>query len=358
MRTIVLLIFNVFSVIAFSQTDTDRQFIDASSLTIIGKALPTSNQYHRIDTAVYKGMTSSENQQARCSAGLALTFKTNSTFIDLLPVYKWEHQKDNMTGIASAGFDLYIKRDNKWVYAGTGAPSVRNKVFTIVKGMDTTEKECLLYLPIYSELESLKVGIQKTASINAIPSPFKYKMVFFGSSFTQGTSASRPGMSYPMQIERNLNVNVCNLGFAGNSMLQTYFANVIAAIDADAIVFDAFSNPGEEIIRERLAPFLDVIIKKHKNTPLIFVQTIHRGNTNFNLESRDFEEKKQKAAKELMADIVRKYPNVYFIENPLPEAISGDISADGIHPSDLGYYYWAKNLGNQLNKILKLRADK
>lgn len=65
------------------------------------------------------------------------------------------------------------------------------------------------------------------------------------------------------------------------------------------IVFDAFSNPGEEQIRQRLAPFLDIIMKKHKKTPLIFVQTIHRGNTNFNLEKGISKTKNKRPRKSL-----------------------------------------------------------
>lgn len=353
--TSMLLLFALVLTNTYGQTDANVRYIDASQLTMIGKALPTSHIYHRVDTSIYKELTPSENQQARCSAGLALTFNTNSSFIELLPTYKWEHKKDNMTGIASAGFDLYIKRDNKWVYAGSGTPSIRNEVFSIVRNMDETDKECLLYLPIYSEIESLKIGIQKSATIDATPNPFKPKVVFFGSSFTQGTSSSRPGMSYPMQIERNLGVHVCNLGFAGNSKLQYYFAELIADIDADAFVFDAFSNPSDIIIKERLITFLDIIVESHKKTPLIFVESIHRENTNFDLTRRKNEENKKKASKEIMEEIIQKYQNVYFVENPLPEDISHDTSADGVHPSDLGYYYWANNLGNQLSSILNFK---
>jgi lysophospholipase L1-like esterase len=302
-------------------------------------------------------MTVSENQQARCSAGLAVAFSTNSTYVDLLPVYKWEHKKDNMTGISAAGFDLYIKRKSQWIFAGSAAPVTRNTQFSIVADMDTTVKECLLYLPMYSELDELKIGIQRDASIKPIPDPFGKKVVFFGSSYTQGVSVSRPGMSYPVQIERNLNIHVCNLGFSGNSKLQTYFAEIIAAIDADAIVLDAFSNPDETMIRERLAPFLNIITRKHKKTPLIFVQTIHRGNSNFNCKIRDREDKKRMAATELMSVAMKKYMNVFFIENPLPANLSEDISADGVHPSDLGYFFWAKNLGDQLGNIIHVSAN-
>ena len=61
------------------------RFVDATELNLIGKALPTPHPYHRIDTVAYKGFTKGENQQVRCSAGLALVFKTNSTRIDLEP---------------------------------------------------------------------------------------------------------------------------------------------------------------------------------------------------------------------------------------------------------------------------------
>ena len=89
-------------------------------------------------------------------------------------------------------------------------------------------------------------------------------------------------MSYPLQIERNTNLHVCNLGFSGNAKLQSYFAEVIAATEADAFVFDVFSNPDAMQIKERLQAFVDIIVAKHPKTPLIFVQTIQRGNEAFN----------------------------------------------------------------------------
>src|SRR5690606_2099983 len=132
----------------WSQNASQVRFIDATELTLIGKALPTSHPYHRIDTTVYKGLSESENIQARCTSGMALVFSTNSDFIDLRPQYIWERKSDNMTGLASAGFDLYIKKDGKWVYANTAVPAKRNAVVRIAGNMDTSLKECLLYLPL------------------------------------------------------------------------------------------------------------------------------------------------------------------------------------------------------------------
>lgn len=338
--------------ILWGQSIKDIRYVDASQLTLVGKALPTPHLYHRIDTVAFKGFSKSENQQARCSAGLAVVFRTNSPQIDLLPSYKWEYRKDNVTGIAAAGFDLYIRQNNEWIYANSLAPAKRNEAFTLMYGMEPKEKECLLYLPMYSELESLKIGIQPGSSIETIPNPFGQKVVFFGSSFTQGIGASRPGMSYPLQIERNTNLHVCNLGFSGNAKLQSYFAEVIAATEADAFVFDVFSNPDAMQIKERLQAFVDIIVAKHPKTPLIFVQTIQRGNEAFNTLIRARESDKLEIVETLMKEIIRKYPNIYLIGSPLPSPENRDTCTDGTHPSDLGYYFWAKNLEKKIIEIL------
>ncbi|ANH81481.1 hypothetical protein A8C56_11260 [Niabella ginsenosidivorans] len=342
--------------VAYSQSAASTKFVDGARLTIVGKAFPASFPFHRVDTAVYKGMSKSENQQARCSAGLAILFKTNSAYIKVLPSYKWTYKKDNMTGIAAAGFDLYIKKGNRWEFAGNGVSPERDKEITLVSEMDAAPKECLLYLPIYSELKGLKIGVEDGATIAAIPNPFKIKTVVFGSSYTQGISASRPGMSYPMQLQRNFNLDVCNLGFSGNSKLQPYFAKMLAAVKADVIVLDAFSNPGAELISERLPLFLDVVARSHKDIPVVFVETIYRGNADFNNKIREFESQKRNIAKALMKELIQKYPNVYFIDSPLPESVSHDTTADGIHPSDLGYFTWSQNLGKKLMEILKKQA--
>ena len=319
------------------------RFAEQSALLIVD---------NNTELVAFKGFSKSENQQARCSAGLAVVFRTNSPQIDLLPSYKWEYRKDNVTGIAAAGFDLYIRQNNEWIYANSLAPAKRNEAFTLMYGMEPKEKECLLYLPMYSELESLKIGIQPGSSIETIPNPFGQKVVFFGSSFTQGIGASRPGMSYPLQIERNTNLHVCNLGFSGNAKLQSYFAEVIAATEADAFVFDVFSNPDAMQIKERLQAFVDIIVAKHPKTPLIFVQTIQRGNEAFNTLIRARESDKLEIVETLMKEIIRKYPNIYLIGNPLPSPENRDTCTDGTHPSDLGYYFWAKNLEKKIIEIL------
>ena len=260
-------------------------FTEASDLNLIGKIhKDTPNPYHRVDTVKYKGFTVGENRQVRCPAGLAVLFKTNSTSISVKTEYGWEYNAVNTMPIAYRGYDLYIKDGDQWLWAGSGATKPENGKdnLVIVKDMDKTEKECMLYLPIYSEVYSVKIGTDKGSKIEALESPFRHRIGIFGSSFTHGISTSRPAMSYPMQLMRWTGLQFLSLGCSGNCKMQPYFGEVLCDAEVDALVFDAFSNPNAKMIEERLFPFIEQLQKSHPDIPLIFQQTIYRERRNFN----------------------------------------------------------------------------
>ena len=258
-------------------------FTEASDLTLTGKILEdTPNPYHRVDTCRYKGFTSGENIQVRCSAGLAVLFETNSSTISVKPEYGYMNRAGNTMGISLRGYDLYIMKDGEWLYAASKVPAdgKEENNLVLIKDMAPGVKKCMLYLPIYSELYSLKVGVEKGSEISPMESPFRYRVGIFGSSFTQGISTSRPGMSYPMQFMRHTGIQILSLGCSGNCKMQPYFADVLCDADVDALIFDAFSNPSARMIEERLFPFIEKVRKAHPDIPLIFMQTIYRESRN------------------------------------------------------------------------------
>ena len=203
--TIIALAVAVTALNAQTPKDVKYSFTEASELNLIGKIIKdTPNPYHRVDTVKYKGFTKGENSQVRSSAGLAVLFKTNSSVISVLTEYGYMNKGVNTMGVSLRGYDLYIKKDGEWLYAASKANSVgkEDQNLVLVKDMDDSMKECMLYLPIYSEEYSVKIGIEEGAVIEAIESPFRHRIGIFGSSYTQGISTSRPGMSYPMQLMR------------------------------------------------------------------------------------------------------------------------------------------------------------
>lgn len=356
-KLLAAIVLGMITVLMSAQTPKDvvYSFTEASDLNLIGKILEdTPNPYHRVDTVKYKGFTVGENRQVRCPAGLAVLFKTNSTTISVKTDFGWQHNAVNTMGIAYRGYDLYIKDGGQWLWAASGATrhDKGDDNLVLIKNMDNSEKECMLYLPIYSECNSVKIGVQEGAEISAIESPFRHRIGIFGSSYTHGISTSRPAMSYPMQLMRWTGLQFLSLGCSGNCKMQPYFAEVLCDADVDALIFDSFSNPDATMINERLFPFIEKIQSAHPDIPLIFQQTIYREKRNFDLATEKKENDKQEMAAKLMKEACRKYKNVYFIQTNATDELH-ETSVDGIHPGDYGYTLWAKSIEKPILKILK-----
>lgn len=332
---------------------TPEKFVPGKDLTLIGKLMPTPERYSRVDTVKYTGYTEYQRRLNVETAGLALVFNTNSDRVLVNMDYnqnKGKHHAYNGTDIASAGCDLYILRDGAWVYAGSGVPNDKGKPASLVAHMAPGEKQCLLYLPLRSVIDEIYVGVDSAATIEAAPNPFTHKVVFWGSSYTHGVSANRSGMAYPLQFQRATGLNICALGVSGNSKLQQSYARLLADTEADAFVFDAFSNPSAKEIRANFDAFLKTIREKHPTTPIIFQQTIYRGGRNFDTKADKTEAAKMAAAEEVVRNAMKTDPNVYFIY-PSPDT-DGSTCTDKIHPSDLGYYNWMQSIRQPILDIL------
>ncbi|MBP5721529.1 MAG: SGNH/GDSL hydrolase family protein [Bacteroidales bacterium] len=337
---------------------TGYSFTEASEIGLVGKMFyDTPNPYHRVDTVKYKGMTKGENFQARCSAGLAVIFSTNSSTISVKTQWGQLYTSVATMPIAYRGYDLYIKnKKGEWQWAAAGAtkPEKGEDNLVLIKDMAPGEKECILYLPNYCEIVSCKIGVEVGSHIKKLDGQFRNKIVFHGSSYTHGISTSRPAMSYPMQFMRHTGMQVLGFGMSGNCKMQPYFAAVLENVDADAYVFDSFSNPDYKMIKERLQPFIDRLIAAHPGKPLIFQQTIYREARNFSVTYNAKEQAKQDMASTLFDELLKdpKYADVYFIQTDACEKGSHEYSVDGTHPDDHGYYLWSKSIEKPILAIL------
>ena len=337
---------------AGAQEKQPLRYVDAATLTVIGKSMPTPKLFQRVDTARYELWQPVKNYSA-FSTGLAVVFRTDSRTIRA----RWKTGGyglgHNMTAIARKGLDLYIERDGQWAYAGFGWPKGDNHDSALVEYMDEGEKTCLVYLPLWDEVLSLELGIDGDSRIEAVPNPFRHRIVVIGSSITHGTGLSRPGMAYPAQLERATGFEFVNLGASGQCKMEQFFAHVAAACEADAFLFDSFSNPSAQQIEERLEPFVATIRAAHPTTPLIFLQTEVRESRNFNDKIRKFEDDKRAASEAGMQRLLKQDKNIYFLNPGMPLGDDHDATVDGVHPSDLGHGRILEVIRPQIVKILK-----
>lgn len=348
-RLIVLLV----AVVPLCLAAQDRKYIDASELTVVGKLFEdTPNPYHRIDPAIYSGFDPVEAQQILMSAGVAVAFKTDSRCITVCPEYVEVYDAWTSGSLSAKGFDLYAKENGDWVWAGCAVIQDGTKERVTLKAKEKEMTEYLLYFPLFSQMKSVLIGIDKDAVMEKISNPFRGRIGVYGSSFTHGTSTSHPAMAYPAQLSRLTGYQFLNMGMAGHCLMQDYMLAPLCAADVDAYLFDTFSNPTAELIEERLFGFIEAIQLAKPGIPLIFQKTIRLGWLRYDKERQDNERRKQETVDRLMKQACSKYKDVYYIGNTTAEDGRMETTVDGIHPNDYGYMLWAESVKNELVRIL------
>lgn len=334
------------------------KYVDASTLQLIGKGFPdTQNLYERLPASL-EGKTRPPvwNLSKNCS-GLAIRFRTNSPVI----AAKWEVTGNvfmnhfTMTGIK--GLDLYCLKNDKWQFVNTARPKEKATTAVIINNMPEQEMEYMLYLPLYDGLTSLEIGVKSTATIEQpqLDSPRKGKpVVFYGTSITQGGCASRAGMAYPNILSRKLDKEIVNLGFSGNGQLDLEVAEAMATIDASCFVIDCLPNVTVAQMNEKYARFLEIIREKKPDTPILLVETILFPHMYFDQPvftllhdknetlTRIFQEQKAKGDK-----------NIYYQKADKLIGTDNEATVDGVHLTDLGFLRMAENLYPVIRKLIK-----
>lgn len=333
----------------------EYDYVDASKFTTVNKAFNDGKIYQRLDTTKYHGLSDRQRHYLNFPTGIALRFRTNSPSIRATWVTADTLNKSNNPAIATKGLDIYIKdAEGNWTFAGVGSPKYSGKKHsaTLVSGMDDSMKECMVYLPLFMQLNDVQIGVEKGSLLESDGGFERAPIVAMGSSFTHGAGSSRPGMPWPAQLSRRLGVGVVNYGTSGICKMEPALADIIADTDADMFIFDTFSNPSAKEIHERLAPFVKRIRETHPDTPLVFLQTFRRETDNFDLQKRKFEAEKRAAAEEEMAKLMKTDKNIYFLNPGLYSGPNHDASCDAVHPSDAGYIIAVETMEPHIRAIM------
>ena len=330
-----------------------QQEINVLDLGLQGKLTETVNPFDRFNADEYPAVYDDAKTlitQVRSSAGYFVAFKSDTKNIQV----KINYRKPEHYGPC----DLYIKKDGRWLYAGSQTQCRNGRLINLVRHMDGSEHECIVYFPLQQPIESMKLIIDSNASIESIDCPFRHRIAALGSSFTQGAGVTRPGLTWSAQLSRMTGLMFINMGFCGNCKLQPFYAQVLGRSDAEAYVIDAFSNPSALEVKDRLYIFIDTLRQAEKEVgkdpkPIIFLQTIWREGNNFNVKKREREESKIATAEEMMASAVKDYEMVYWVNTTdATDYKYHETCTDGTHPNDYGYTLWAESILKPVTKIL------
>ena len=296
------------------------------------------------------------------SSGISIRFKTNSPDISV----KWEllNFTDHfyMSRICASGLDLYCLVDNKWQYVKSGIPNGYKNERLLISEMDTITKDFMINLPMNDGIENIEIGIKEGFEISKSVNNFKFNkpIVFYGTSITQGGSASRPGLAYPSIISRNLNVETINLGFSGNGLFEKAVGLALCEIDAEMYVIDCTPNSTPDIIKENTLELITQIKTCKPNIPILLVESIIREYSYFQKTDKSIpggfkfiEAQNNELRKSYDKALDNGFVNLYYLESDGLIGYDHEGTVDGTHLNDLGMQRIADKIGKEITKILK-----
>lgn len=295
------------------------------------------------------------------TAGGQIAFRTDSSQILLRVQLHKPHNMVNMPATGQCGFDCYLAQNGERLkFFGVTKFDIKESTYeceVVANLKRDVIRDVLINFPLYEGVKEVQVGLDYDAVVEG-PKEFSDsgKMVFYGTSITQGGCACRPGMAYTNILSRWLNRECINLGFSANGLGEYEMAQVIAEIEnPDIIVLDYEANSATNgRLEASLDGFIQIIREKHREVPILVLSRIQYLADYYDENMMDNRNK----WRDFQRGIVEKRAangdaNIYFYNgNDLFDEYFDEYTVDFIHPTDLGFWKMAQGLYPVINQIL------
>lgn len=306
------------------------------------------DHFRRMPKAVAAQVNAGVQELHTNTSGGRVRFRTDSPYVAISAVMPTLVYFPHMPDTGISGFDMYV--DGSYIKTFIPPEDVTQGFEGVYHFEDRRERNIMIHFPLYNNVKDLYIGLKDGASLQEhTPYSTAQKIVFYGSSITQGGCASRPGMAYPAQVSQKLNCDFINLGFSASAKGEPVMARYIAGLNPDLFVLDYDHNaPTLEFLEKTHEVFFRTFREHQKEVPVVFM-------TAPNVRFADAQWRKR-------ADVVyRTYQNavaagdrnVYFIDGA---QLWGEedwqmCTVDALHPNDLGHYRMAQNVIRMIREL-------
>ena len=309
----------------FTNKDTLR-YVDAMHYRLINWAFDRTLK-SRIPLEFYGNVRPTLWDRASCTSGKAIRFATNSTAVavryNLLTNMHMMHMAD--TGIK-----------------GT---------------LDGKMHEYMIYLPLYDGVRWIEIGVDSSAVIMQpmLDSPREgKKFIFYGTSIMQGGCACRPGMVATSIIQRDLDVECVNLGFSGEGKMDSCMAQAMAAIpDVAAYILDPIPNCTKDMCDTVTYGFVNILRTLRPEVPIFMVEGQMYSYAKYSAFYSEYLPAKNNEYHKNYLKLKQDNPNnLYYITCKDLYGPNNEGTVDGIHLTDIGFWWYAQKLEPYLRAVL------
>ena len=277
--------------------------------------------------------------RSRASSGIRFDFYTDAEKISVsYCLFPGSSQ-------SKGAFDFFV--DGK-LFAHKG----ENAVDGVKRGIDVSlpegKKRLTVYFPTLSETKITSVELVGETFVEPISE--KKTCVFFGDSITQGYTTEFPSLCYAARVARELDFDFYNFGVGADKFNTDVLKNT--APEKPEIVFTAYgtndwcARSGIHSFKFYIEEYFKALLEKFPSSRIIAISPIWREDGCKLTKVGTFEEMVT-----AYFETVQKFPRIEIVNGLHLLPCTSELYADKIlHPSDLGFEFYAKNLLKKIEK--------
>ncbi|MEH7011042.1 SGNH/GDSL hydrolase family protein [Neobacillus niacini] len=304
------------------------------------------------------------NELANCTSGGQIRFRTNASKLQIKVKLIGTASMSHMAASGQCGFDIYVGEPGKQQYFATAIPPLHERTYErAIWDFDSRHemREVTVNFPLYQGVEEVLIGTNQDALIE-VPTPYQSdkRVIFYGTSITQGGCASRPGMSYTNILSRRFHLEFINLGFSGSGKGEQGVALTIREIERPAcFVIDYEGNVTTEQYKTTLVPFIETYREYHPLVPIIVMSRIPYAQGGTHGRYKDYLERRNHSKSTVEQFIRNGDQNLTFVDG---SALLGEnwneCTVDGVHPNDFGFMKMAEGLEGIMETVLQIPLNR
>lgn len=306
--------------------------------------------FYRMPTEDAATVNMQVSELAPCTAGGRLRLVTDSKRIALQVQLQHIFDSANMAYIGTAGFDLYEKVDDTWMFRCSFAPEEGENYAGSWEFPTAEERSLLIHFPLYAGVKKLELGLCPDAMLDTLPYPNSLPVVFYGSSITQGGCASRPGCAYTALVSRALDFDYRNLGFSSGARAEDAMIDYLQKQSMCLLVLDYDHNaPNPAYLEKTHYPLYKKLRKALPDVPFVLASApVANPNAEW-LARRDIVRTTYEQA------IAEGDDRIAFVDGTqmFPAEAAQECMVDIYHPNDLGMHYMANAFIDAMQNFVK-----
>ena len=292
------------------------------------------------------------------STGGRVRFRTDTKKLWIRTTLKACTPDVNFPIVGSAACDVLRGRGMEADYVGFVVPPEFGKVVGEREiSLPGTMEDIAIYMPRNEEVEDIEIAIDDDAEILP-PTPYTFEdpILYYGSSVTEGCTATHPSCNFVAYTARWVDANFVNFGFSGSAMGEPSMAEIIAKQKLSAFVMEYDHNAETaDHLRKTHENFFKIIRAAQPDLPIIMLTKANDYWHEYELlERRDIIRQTYENA------VAAGDQNVYFVDNSDVFGAVGRFACtiDMLHPNDIGYRLMSERLYPVLKEALETRYGK